>query len=61
MALVRLVVLGLLVAAIACFGLYALTGVQAWRLRGALILKWTLLAIGAFFAVLIMERVARAL
>jgi hypothetical protein len=61
MALVRLVVLGLLVAAIVCFALYAVTGAPVWKARGKLILKWTLLAVAAFFAVLILERVARAL
>jgi hypothetical protein len=61
MGLVRLVVLGLLVAAMVCFGLYAVTGSQVWRQRGLSILKWIVLVLAAFFAILIAERVARAL
>jgi hypothetical protein len=61
MALIRVVVLALLVAAIVCFGLYAATGAPTWRARGTVILKWTTLALVGFFALLILERVVRAL
>lgn len=61
MALVRLVVLLLLAATVLCFALHALTGVAAWRLRGLRILKWTVLVGLAFFALLLAERVMRAI
>jgi hypothetical protein len=43
----------LLFAGLACFLAYALTGAPHWRRLGVLIVKWTLLAAGGFFAVLI--------
>jgi hypothetical protein len=61
MALVRLVVLLLLAAALLCFALHSLTGVAVWRRRGLSILKWTVLVGLAFFALLIAERLMRAL
>ena len=53
----RLVFGLLLVASILCFAMYVGTGEVAWRRRGLVILKWTLIAALGFFAVLILERV----
>lgn len=61
MALVRLVVLLLLAATVLCFALHALTGVAAWRRRGLMILKWTVLVGLAFFALLLADHLLRAL
>jgi hypothetical protein len=48
----------LLVGSVLCFAIYAGTNDAVWRRRGTWILKWTLIAALAFFAVLIVERVA---
>lgn len=61
MVLARLVVLLLLAATVLCFVLHALTGVAAWRRRGLKILKWTVLVGLVFFALLLAERLMRAL
>jgi hypothetical protein len=58
MALVRVVFFLLLAAGVLCFGVYAATGQTAWRRRGLKIVKWVVIAAFAFFAVLILERVA---
>lgn len=58
MLAIRWAVLALLVASAICFGLYAATGQARFRRIGLVILKWTLLAAFAFFAVLIAERIA---
>lgn len=58
MMLFRLVVGLLLFAAVLCFAMYVGTRQLAWRRRGVVILKWTLLAAFGFFAVLILERLA---
>lgn len=57
----RLVVGLLLTGAVLCFAMYIGTRQVVWRQRGLVIVKWTLLAGFAFFAVLIMERLARML
>jgi hypothetical protein len=57
----RLVFGLLLVAGILCLAMYVGTGQVAWRHRGLLIVKWTLVAALGFFAVLILERLALAL
>ena len=54
----RLVFGGLLVAGLLCFAMYIGTGQVVWRRRGLVIVKWTVLAGLAFFAVLILERLA---
>jgi len=41
-----------------CFAMYVGTGQVLWRRRGLVIVKWTVLAALAFFAVLILERLA---
>lgn len=58
MLLFRWLVMLLLLVAAVCFAFYAGTGQAYWRRLGWIILKWTLIAAGMFFAVLIMERVA---
>jgi hypothetical protein len=55
--LVFRIVFGLLLAlGLACFVMYALSGQLHWRRLGTLIVKWTLVAAGGFFAVLIVQR-----
>lgn len=56
MLIARLVVGLLLLAALLCFGAGIVTGDPAWRRRGVIILKWTLLAGLGFFGVLFVER-----
>jgi hypothetical protein len=58
MLLFRLVFGLLLVASVLCFAMYIGTNQVAWRRRGVLVLKWTLIAALGFFAVLILERLA---
>ncbi len=58
MLIFRLVFGLLLVAGLLCFALYIGTGQVAWRHRGIVIVKWTVLAAFGFFAVLILERLA---
>lgn len=61
MLIFRLVFGLLLVAGILCFALFIATGDARWRQRGVVIVKWTVLAGLGFFAVLILERLARML
>lgn len=56
MLLFRGAMLLLLVAAAVCFAFYAGTGQVRYKRYGLVILKWTLIAAFAFFAVLILER-----
>lgn len=58
MLIFRLVFGLLLFAGVVCFALYIGTNQLVWRRRGIVIVKWTLLAALAFFAVLILERLA---
>ena len=58
MLLFRLVFGLLLVASLLCFALFIGTGQPVWRRRGAVIVRWTLVAAFGFFAVLILERLA---
>ena len=58
MLVFRLVFGLLLVAGVLCFAAYIATGKAVWRRRGIVIVKWTVLAGLAFFAVLILERLA---
>ena len=46
----------LMLAAGACFALFALTGQPRFKRYGLLILKWTLVSAFGFFAVLTVER-----
>lgn len=61
MVFFRLVFGALLVASLLCFAMYIGTSQIVWRRRGVVVLKWTLIAALGFFAVLILERVARLL
>jgi hypothetical protein len=61
MMIFRLVFGLLLVSALLCFAMYLGTRQPVWRRRGVIILKWTVLSALGFFAVLILERLARLL
>jgi hypothetical protein len=54
----RLVFGLLLLAGVLCFAMYIGTRQVAWRRRGIVIVKWTVLAAFGFFAVLIVQRLA---
>jgi hypothetical protein len=58
MLIIRTVVLLLMVAGVLCFAMYIGTGQLRWRGYGIRIVKWTVLAGLAFFAVLLLERLA---
>ena len=58
MLLFRWLNLLLLLGAAVSFAFYAGTGQPRFKRWGLLTLKWTLLAAGGFFAVLILERLA---
>ena len=56
MLIFRLVVGLLLVSGLLCFAIYIGTRQPIWRRRGIVIIRWTVMAGLAFFAVLILER-----
>ncbi|XAH24518.1 hypothetical protein AAFF27_04825 [Xylophilus sp. GW821-FHT01B05] len=56
MLLVRSIVFLLLAASAVCFALFAATGQQRYKRLGLVILKWTIAAGLAFFAVLAFQR-----
>ena len=58
MMLFRLVFGLLLVSGVLCFAMSIATGQAVWRRRGIVIVKWTVVVGLAFFAVLILERLA---
>lgn len=58
MLLFRWLILLLLIGAAVSFAFYVGTGQLRYRRWGLLTLKWTLIAAGGFFAVLILERIA---
>lgn len=58
MLLIRWLVFLLLIGAAVCFAFYAGTGQVKYRHWGLITLKWTMIAAGAFFAVLILQRIA---
>ncbi len=58
MLLFRWLIMMLLLGAVVSFAFYAATGQARFRRYGLLTLKWTLIAAGGFFAVLILERIA---
>lgn len=58
MLLFRWLILLCLLGAAVCFCLLLSTGQPRFRQWGWVTLKWTLLAAGGFFTVLILERVA---
>jgi hypothetical protein len=61
MLVFRLVFGLLLISGLLCFAAYVATGQVVWRKRGIVVVKWTVIAALGFFAVLILERVARLL
>jgi hypothetical protein len=61
MLIVRWIVLLLLAGSVLCFAAYIGTRERHWLQRGILIVKWTVIAALAFFAALILERMAIAL
>ncbi len=56
MLLVRTLVLLLLLAGLACFAAYAVTGRLRYRAIGIRLVKWTVIAGMVFFGALIIER-----
>ena len=56
MLLFRWLLILLMLAAGACFALFAITGQPRFKRYGLLILKWTLVSAFGFFAVLTFER-----
>lgn len=58
MLLFRCLILLCLLGAAVCFAFYVGTGQPRFRQWGWITLKWTLLAAGGFFTILILERVA---
>ena len=58
MLLFRWAIMLLLLTAAVCFAFYAGTGQPRFKRFGLITLKWTLIAAFAFFAVLILERLA---
>ena len=58
MMIFRLVFGLLLVCGLLSFAIYIGSGQVVWRQRGIVIVKWTVIAALAFFAVLILERLA---
>jgi len=56
--LFRWLLLLLLIGAAVSFAFYVGTGQPRYKRWGLLTLKWTLIAAGGFFAVLILERIA---
>ncbi|MDP1655565.1 MAG: hypothetical protein Q8K91_09950 [Hylemonella sp.] len=58
MLLFRWLILLLLIGAAVSFAFYVGTGQPRYKRWGLLTLKWTLIAAGGFFAVLILERIA---
>lgn len=56
MLILRWLFLLLLGAGVLCFAMYIATGQAGWRTLGVRVVKWTVVAALAFFAVLILER-----
>ncbi len=56
MLLFRWLVMLLLLVAALCFAFYAGTGHARYKQLGFVVLKWTMIAAGVFFVVLILER-----
>jgi predicted Abi (CAAX) family protease len=56
----RAALLLMLFLGVACFAVYAVTGSLQYRRVGVRLVKWTVVAGLVFFAVLIVERLARS-
>jgi hypothetical protein len=61
MLVLRLVFGLLLVAGLLCFAAYVATGNPAWRKRGLVIVKWTVIAGLGAAALVVLERLATLL
>lgn len=61
MLIARLIIGLLLAAGVVCFALYIATGQLRYRRIGIVLVKWTVIAGLAFFAVLILERLVTML
>jgi hypothetical protein len=61
MLIFRLVFGLLALAGILCLAAYLATGRAVWKARGFVILKWTVLAGLGFFAIILLDRLARTL
>lgn len=61
MLIARLIIGLLLAAGVVCFALYIATGQVRYRRIGIVLVKWTVIAGLAFFAVLILERLVTML
>jgi hypothetical protein len=61
MLIFRLVFGLLALAGILCLAAYVATGRVVWKARGFVILKWTVLAGLGFFAIILLDRLARTL
>jgi hypothetical protein len=61
MLIARLIVGLMLAAGVVCFAAFIATGQPRFRTLGVLLVKWTVIAGLAFFAVLIVERLATLL
>lgn len=56
MLVFRLVFGLLLLSGLLCFAAFVATGNAVWRQRGMVIVKWTLIAVLGFAAVILLER-----
>ena len=56
MLVFRLVFGLLLLSGLVCFAAFVATGNAVWRQRGIVIVKWTLIAVLGFAAVILLER-----
>ena len=56
MLVFRLVFGLLLLSGLVCFAAFVATGNAVWRQRGMVIVKWTLIAVLGFAAVILLER-----
>jgi len=60
MGVFRALLLLTLVASVACFAIYALSGQTRYRVYGVRLVSWTVVAGLAFFAVLIVQRLTES-
>ncbi len=58
MLIFRLILLLLMVGGLLCFAMFIGTGQPRWRARGIRFVKWALVAVLGFAAVLLLERFA---
>jgi len=58
MPVFRVLILLLLVACATSFAIYAFTGVPRWKAFGIRLLRWTIIVVIGFSAVLVLQRCA---